>query len=198
MRGPAVRRALGLPERGFLVGTVGRLQPDKGQDRFVRALALLRQRGRRVHGVVVGGTAFGLSPEYAASVRRLIAELGLESTVTLAGQVSDVGPYLAALDVLVNPSSGESFGIALVEAMSAGIPVINTARGGPEEILESGTTGIMLDSREPGDIADAIDVLMLDDRRRARMAEAARARAARFTADAMTHRLENALLALTT
>jgi glycosyltransferase involved in cell wall biosynthesis len=192
----AVRHALGLPEEGFLAGVVGRLQPDKGQDRFLCALALLRARGRDLHGVVVGGDAFGLSPEYAASIPALIGDLGLESSVTLTGQVPQVAPYLRALDVLVNPSQGESFGIAIVEAMAAGVPVVNTAKGGPEEVIEPGVEGIVLESREPEAIAAAIEALMVDDGRRARMGRAARERAARFTADAMARRLEDMVLEL--
>jgi glycosyltransferase involved in cell wall biosynthesis len=192
----ALRRALGLPADAFVVGAVGRLQPDKGQDILLRALADLRDRGRRLHGVIVGGEAFGLSPEYAASIPRLVGELGLEDRVTLTGQVPDVAPYLRALDVFVNPSAGESFGMAIVEAMLLGVPVVNTALGGPEEIIEPGISGVMLDRREPAAIADAIDALMGDEGGRARLAESGRRRAAGFTADAMAERLQERLIAL--
>ena len=193
---PALRRALGLPQHAFLVGVVGRLQPDKGQDLFLRGLAELRARGREVHAVIVGGAAFGLSEDYAASLGPLVRALGLKSSVTFTGQVAEVAPYLRTMDVFVNPSARESFGIAIVEAMATGLTVINAARGGPDEIIEPGVSGIVLKSREPTQLADAIEKLMLDEQLRAGLAEGALMRAARFTADAMTHRLEAALAAL--
>jgi glycosyltransferase involved in cell wall biosynthesis len=191
-----VRRALGLPEHAFLAGVVGRLQPDKGQDVFLHALARVRSRGHQIHGVIVGGTAFGLSAPYAVALERLVTELGLESSVTLTGHVSNVETYLRAVDVFVNPSTSESFGVAIIEAMSAGLAVVNAARGGPEEIIEPGVTGITLPSREPAAIADAIETLIVDDGLRRRLARMGQAQAANFTADAMSQRLENALAQL--
>ena len=188
-----VRSALGVPEHVFVAGVVGRLQPDKGQDIFLRAVAELRARGRHVHGLIVGGAAFGLSPTYAESLRRLVSELGLESSVTFSGQVDDVRSYLDAMDVFVSASATESFGIAIVEAMALGVAVVNGARGGPEEVIEPGVSGIVLDSRDPFEMAAAIEALMLDQPLRARLGKAARARAARFTTAAMTRRLENSL-----
>ncbi|HWX52109.1 MAG TPA: glycosyltransferase, partial [Solirubrobacteraceae bacterium] len=67
---------LELPEQRPIVGLVGRLQPWKGQDRLLRAQAILRERGRHMHAVIVGGDSYGLSPEYAASLQPLIRELG--------------------------------------------------------------------------------------------------------------------------
>jgi glycosyltransferase involved in cell wall biosynthesis len=189
----AIRCALGVPEHTFVAGVVGRLQPDKGQDIFLRAVAELRARGRQVHGLVVGGAAFGLSPAYPESLRRLVSELGLESSVTFTGQVDDVPSYLSAMDVFVSPSATESFGIAILEAMTLGIVVVNGARGGPEEIIEGGVSGIMLDSRDPVEVAAAIEALMLDQLLRARLAKEARARASSFTTAAMTRRLEASL-----
>jgi glycosyltransferase involved in cell wall biosynthesis len=189
-----LRRALGLPEDSFLAGVVGRLQPDKGQDRFVRALALLVARGHDLHGVVVGGDAHGLSPRYAAALQALVAEARLEGTVTLTGQVPDATPYIRAMDVLVNASAAESFGIAIVEAMMLGVPIINAAKGGPEEIIEADVAGVMLDSRDPAVIADALEELMLDGSRRARISAEAQRRADRFTADEMARQLEASLL----
>ncbi|HYB24342.1 MAG TPA: glycosyltransferase, partial [Solirubrobacteraceae bacterium] len=80
---------LELPRELPVVGIVGRLQPWKGQDRLLRAQALLRERGCDLHVLIVGGDAYGLSSEYAASLPRLIDELGLRGHVTMTGQVPD-------------------------------------------------------------------------------------------------------------
>ena len=74
--GAGLRERLGIPPGRTVVGIVGRLQPRKGQDRFLGALAELRRRGEDVHGLVVGGTAFDLSPGFAAELEALVARLG--------------------------------------------------------------------------------------------------------------------------
>ena len=73
----AVGTAMGeLPRGTPVVGLVARLQPWKGQDRLVRAAALLRERGHELHVLLVGGDSWALAPEYAGELPRLIAELG--------------------------------------------------------------------------------------------------------------------------
>jgi glycosyltransferase involved in cell wall biosynthesis len=183
----ALRAELGIPPGRTVVGIVGRLQPWKGQDRFLHALAELRRRGRDVHGLVVGGDAHGRSPEYAASLGRLAGELGLGERVTMTGQVADPQPYLGLMDVAVNASEGEPFGIVLIEAMAAGVPVVAVASGGPLEIVEDGVTGLLAPSGEPAALAAAIEELLADpDRCRAIAAAAARRCRERFTAARMS------------
>ena len=77
-----------------IVGLVGRLQPWKGQDELLRAQAILRERGREMHLLIVGGDSWGLSPEYAASLQPLARKLGIEDAVTMTGEVPDAGPYM--------------------------------------------------------------------------------------------------------
>lgn len=161
-----------IPPGRLVVGIVGRLQPWKGQDRFLAALAELRRRGRDVHGLVVGGDAYGRSPEYVAELRRLVARLDLDGRVTMTGQVDDARPYLELMDVAVNASVGEPFGIVLLEAMAAGRAVVAVAAGGPLEIVEPGVTGVLAAGGAPDELAAAIDGLLADPARRARIAAA--------------------------
>src|SRR5207244_1748878 len=91
----------GRPHEVPVVGLVGRLQPWKGQDRLLRAQAILRERGHATRTLIVGGDAYHLSPEYAASLSGLITELGLDGTVTMTGHVPDVGRYVEQMDILV-------------------------------------------------------------------------------------------------
>jgi glycosyltransferase involved in cell wall biosynthesis len=192
--GAGLREALGIPAGRLVVGIVGRVQAWKGQDRFLEALAELHRRGRDVHGLIVGGAAFGLSPEYSERVRRMIPELGLAGRVTMTGQVEDSAPYFGLMDVAVNASEGEPFGIVLLEAMAAGVPVVAVAMGGPLEIVEPGVTGVLAASGRPGALADAIDSLLDDPARRDEIAAAARRRCVeRFSAAAMSDRLTESL-----
>ncbi len=152
---------LAVPRNMPVVGIVGRLQPWKGQDRLLDAQALLRERGHDVHLVIVGGDAYGLSTEYAESLPVLVSRLGLDGAVTLTGQVPDAGPYIEQLDVLVNASDPEPFGIVLLEGMARGVPVVAVDSGGPAEFIEDGRTGVLARSGEPAALADALEVLLL-------------------------------------
>jgi glycosyltransferase involved in cell wall biosynthesis len=166
--------ALELPEDVPVVGLVGRLQPWKGQDRLLHAQALLHSRGRRFHLLIVGGDSWGLSPEYAQSLPRLVDSLGLSDSVTMTGEVPDAGPYVERMDVLVNASDPEPFGIVLLEAMARGVAVLAVNSGGPSEFLADGQTGVLARSGAPGDLADGLERLLESPALRARLAVAGR------------------------
>jgi glycosyltransferase involved in cell wall biosynthesis len=170
----ARRAPLELPTDVPVVGLVGRLQPWKGQDRLLRAQVLLRERGQRMHTVIVGGDAYGLSAEYAASLPTLVSELGLSEDVTLTGQVADAGPYIEQFDILVNASDPEPFGIVLLEGMSRGVAVVAVDSGGPAEFIENGHTGQLARSGEPRALADALEPLLASAAQRQAIAAAGR------------------------
>jgi glycosyltransferase involved in cell wall biosynthesis len=163
---------LELPPGDTLIGIVGRLQPWKGQDRLLAAQAMLRDRGHHVHLVIVGGDAYGLSPEYAASLPGLVAGLGLTEHVTMTGEVADARPFIEQLDVLVNASDPEPFGIVLLEGMAAAVPVVAVDAGGPAEIVEHGKTGRLARSGAPEDLADALEPLVSSAALRHRLGQA--------------------------
>lgn len=179
-----------LPRDVPVVGLVGRLQPWKGQDRLLRAQALLRERGREIHTLIVGGAAYGFSSDYAAALPQLVRELGLAGAVTMTGQVPDAGPYVERMDVLVNASDPEPFGIVLLEGMARGVAVLAVDSGGPAEFVEHERTGVLARSGEPAALADALEPLLESPERRARLGAAGRQRfAERFTDAAMRARL---------
>jgi glycosyltransferase involved in cell wall biosynthesis len=187
----ALRSRLELPAEAFVIGVAGRLQPWKRQDLVIRAVAELRSRGRAVHGLVVGGDAYGLSPEYASSLPRLAASLGVERHLTFTGQVGSSGPYIELMDAVVNPSLAEPFGIVLLEAMSLGKPVVAFASAGPLEIVQPGVSGLLV-QEESGvqGLVMALDRLLDDPELCRRLGAGARRRfAERFTARRMTEAL---------
>jgi glycosyltransferase involved in cell wall biosynthesis len=163
---------LELPTGVPIVGLVGRLQPWKGQDRLLRAQALLRERGHEMHLLIVGGDSYGRSPEYARSLPVLIEELGLTGAVTLTGEVPDAGPYIEQLDILVNASDPEPFGIVLLEGMSRGVAVVAVDSGGPAEFIDDGRTGLLARSGEPDALADALQPLFVSPERRTVLGQA--------------------------
>jgi glycosyltransferase involved in cell wall biosynthesis len=191
------RAPLELPLDVPVIGLVGRLQPWKGQDRLLEAQALLRERGLGVHTVIVGGDAYGLSAEYANSLPALVSRLGLSDAVTMTGQVPDAGPYIEQMDILVNASDPEPFGIVLLEGMARGVAVVAVDSGGPGEFVDDGHTGVLARSGEPSALADALEPLVSSPVVRRAIGQAGRERFMRdFTDVAMRERFFDQLESL--
>jgi glycosyltransferase involved in cell wall biosynthesis len=189
-----VLRALGVPEDRLVVGIVGRLQPWKGQHHFLRALALLADEGLPVHGLVIGGDAYGLSPDYPATLRDLVRQLRIDSRVTMTGQVDDAVALVAGMDVLVSASTAEPFGIVLLESMARGVPTVAVETGGPAEIIEADRSGVLVPTPEPRVLASAVGRVLRDPELRRGLARAGRERvAARFTVERMASGFQAAI-----
>jgi glycosyltransferase involved in cell wall biosynthesis len=191
----SLRERLGIPAGRVVVGIVGRLQPWKGQHRLLEAVAELVKGGRDVHALLVGGNAYNLSPEYEPFLRRLVDELGLGGRATFTGQVADAGPYGQLMDISVNASDDEPFGLVIIEAMALGVPVVAFASAGPAEIIESDLNGILVPKGEP--LTAGLDRLVASPELRRSIGSAGRRRFLdAFTAERMTNSLESALCAL--
>jgi glycosyltransferase involved in cell wall biosynthesis len=186
--------ALELPADVPIVGVVGRLQAWKGQDRLLRAQAILHERGHRIHLVIVGGDSYGLSPKYAASLEPLVRRLGLLGAVTMTGEVTDAGPYIERMDILVNASDPEPFGIVLLEAMARGVAVVAVNSGGPADFIEDRHTGVLARSGEPDALADAIESLLVSPELREQIGRRGRERfMEEYTTAALRRRFFNSL-----
>lgn len=148
-RNGAVSQAINSPRAPFRAGIVGRLAPWKGQDVFLRAFAEAFASGDEV-AIIVGAPLFG-EDAYGEELRRLADNLGIAERVEFTGFRDDVAHLLATLDVFVHASTiPEPFGQVVVEAMSAGVPVIAAAAGGPLEIVGEEEFGLL---HPPGDVA---------------------------------------------
>jgi glycosyltransferase involved in cell wall biosynthesis len=185
----AAPEPLQLPAGAPIVGLVGRLQPWKGQDRLLRAQAILRDRGHEMHLVIVGGDSYGLSPDYAASLPPLVRELGLTDAVTMTGEVPDAGPYIEQMDILVNASDPEPFGIVILEGMARGVATVAVDSGGPAEFVQDGHTGVLARSGEPRALAEALERVLVSPALREQIGRAGRERyLEEFTDAAMRRR----------
>jgi glycosyltransferase involved in cell wall biosynthesis len=163
----------------------------------LRASADLERRGLPTHTLVVGGDAHALSPEYGPQLERLVENLGLQPHVTFTGQVPDAAPYLALMDVLVNASDPEPFGIVLLEGMARGVAVVAVDSGGPTEIIEHERSGLLVESADELAIADALERLLVDDDLRGRIAAGGRRRfESSFTSNRMVDELQSQLEAV--
>jgi glycosyltransferase involved in cell wall biosynthesis len=130
------RSELGIPGDSWLVGTVGRLAPEKDQALLIRAMAPLLDERRQL--VIVGD-----GPEREA-LERARAETWRAEFCQLIGARADVAPYLAALDAFVLSSRTEGLPLGLLEAMATGVPVVSTAVGGIPDLIASGTNGVLV------------------------------------------------------
>jgi glycosyltransferase involved in cell wall biosynthesis len=192
---PIERADLGIVDDAWVVGIVGRLQPWKGQHRVIRAVAELRSVGVPAAALIVGGVAYGLSSDYERQLRRLARDLEVEEHVFFTGQVRDATPYYGLMDVFVNASDAEPFGIVLVEAMAAGLPVVAYARAGPIEIIDDGMTGLLIGEN---DLLTTLRRLFDDPALATRLRGNARdAAAIRFSPRGSARRFEEALLKVT-
>ena len=189
---PLGRAELGIPESSFVIGIVARLHPMKRQDLVLRAVRMLLDRGIDAHGLVVGGVAHGQAKRFAAELAELARDLRIEHAVTFTGQLADATEALPAMDVLVNVSHEEPFGIGLLEAMAAGIPVVACAHSGSAEAVED--VGILLERVGADSLTVALETLAGDEARRQDLALRGRLRyESRFTAAAAALRVQDAV-----
>ena len=179
-----VRRELGLPDEAFVAVHVGRLVPWKGQREFLEAARVVATACPEAHFLVVGDVAGAQGrtgqegPAYRDALRRLVRRLGLEDRVVFTGWRRDVPVVLAAADVLVHSSVlPEPFGLVIVEAMAMERPVVASRLGGPGEIVRDGHEGVLVDPRNPEEIAEALLRLAADPALRTRLGRAGRVRA---------------------
>jgi glycosyltransferase involved in cell wall biosynthesis/predicted ATP-grasp superfamily ATP-dependent carboligase len=164
------RRKFGISPDAFVVGSIGNPGPEKGFDVLLDAARILTARRSDFHFVIVGELDEGRGAELVA----LRESRGLRDHVVLTGFQSDVKSALASFDVYALTSRSEGFSLSIVEAMAMGLPVIATRCGGPEEILEDGVTGLLVENASASAVADAIERLRTDSEERQRLGEAAR------------------------
>jgi glycosyltransferase involved in cell wall biosynthesis len=144
------------------VGVVGRLSPWKGQHIFLQAAAKVAPQFPDVRFDIIGAALFD-EQEYEASLHRLVDDLGLRDVVTFSGFRNDVPAVMRSLDVMTHASTvGEPFGQVIIEAMTAGKPVIATDGGGVPEIVLDGVTGILVPMGDVKAMAQAMSRLLSD------------------------------------
>ncbi len=173
-----VRRLHGIPLEAQVITILGRFQPIKGHLNFLKMAALLAPDYPAARFLIVGDNVLdGASGNrHKEAVRRLVRDNPhLQQAVLFTGFTDNLQGFLRATDVLVTASDFESFGMANVEAMACGIPVVSTNVGGPADTVLDGQTGYLVPPRDPEALAAAVRRLLDDPARRAEMGRAARA-----------------------
>lgn len=141
------RREIGMPEHQNMVLFVGRIEPLKGIDTLIRAVAQLCREDSDMCVVVIGGDEEVSESQEMVRLMELREELGVNDLVTFLGarDQNRLQYYYSAAQVLVMPSDYESFGMVALEAMACGTPVIAFARGAAPEIIIDGETGFLVE-----------------------------------------------------
>ena len=179
----AVRRMLGLESDRPLVVIAGRVQPLKGHELAVRALAELHAMRGWAPVLVIAGEVTPGGLQFAARLRELASELGVAGDVRFVGALhrDTLAELFAAASLTLVPSFSETFGLVALESAAAGTPVIAYRAGGLAESVVDGVSGTLLDTRDPRLWATEIALMIENDERRSRIGLSARAHAERFT-----------------
>ncbi len=175
------RRAVGLPADRPVVLFVGRIQPLKGPDVAIAALAAMPCRDATL--VIVGGASGADGDCEMDKAVALADDLGVSERVMFVEPKPHhlLSSYYRAADVVVVPSRSESFGLVALEAAACGIPVVATAVGGLLNVVHDGVTGHLVEGRDPARFARAMTQLLNDPVGAAAMGAAAAVRARHFT-----------------
>ncbi len=174
----AARVSLGLPAHALVLLFVGRIQPLKGPDVLVRAVAELLARrpalrSRLVVPIVGGPSGTGLrEPE---SLARLAHALGVDDVVRFERPAGGdrLVRWFRSADLVAVPSYSESFGLVAVEAQACGAPVVAASVGGLREAVRDGVSGVLLAGHDPGRWADEIGALLTRPERMAQLSRGA-------------------------
>lgn len=200
---PPDDRAIAKKKLGFegdrqVIGTVGRTDIWKGMLTFVRVAGHVLERSPGTQFLIVGGAVFPHETRHFEMVWREALAV-LDGSVLMTGQVDDIKPCLEAMDVFVHLGYPEGFGLAAVEAMSTGVPVVAYEWGGLAEIVESGSTGLLVEPHAEEKAASAILELVSDPARALQMGKRARAQCeSKYSMDRYAAELENHLLEVLT
>jgi glycosyltransferase involved in cell wall biosynthesis len=174
----AAREALGLPSGRPIIGLVGRISEQKGQEDLIRAAPSLLAAFPEARIVFAG------APDEAGCQRdmeELIRQLGIGHAVEFRGFLTDMAGFYRAIDLLAAPSRWEGFGLMLVEAMAAGVPIVAARVGAIPEVVVEGETSLLVSASEPAALAGAIVALLRDPATMRRFAVNGQERAQQFS-----------------
>jgi glycosyltransferase involved in cell wall biosynthesis len=164
--GSLVRGEFGIGDSSPVVGMVANIGPGKGIEYFLEAAATIKRRYPEAVFLLVGAKLDNRRRYWSALMRQTV-RLGLGRDVIFTGWRNDVPQLLRSMTVYVHPSEAEACPMAVLEACASGLPVVATDVGGTRELVRDGVTGILIEPREPAEMADAV-IRLLASREAAR------------------------------
>lgn len=164
------REKYGVNPDTVTVGTLARMAPQKGLEYFIKAVPLISLKDNIKYLIAGDGPQL-------AFLKSLVSELGLNEKICFTGFIKNVPEFMSCLDVFVVPSIAEGLSITTIEAMTAGLPVIASRTGGLPELVKHGETGLLVEPRDPVELAKAISKLLTDRTKRHMMGSCAKRKA---------------------
>lgn len=150
-----------------IIGALGRFEKKKGFDMFIEALNILKNRNVPFQAILAG------SGDEEVSLKQQAARHDLENHISFPGWVNDPRGFLKTVDVFCLPSRHEPFGIVLLEAMAAKLPIVATDSEGPKEIIRHQESGVIVPRNNPEAMADALQAVLENEYTAREMARSA-------------------------
>ncbi len=165
-RGRPIRESLGLTSQDIVIGTIGQISYRKGIDVVLETARILLPRWPQLKFLLIGPKGIG-EEIFADQMMQRAKEPGFAGRVHFLGSRSDIPDLLASMDIFFLPTRAEPFGIVIIEAMAAGVPVVASRVGGIPEIITSNDVGRLVDPISANGFVSAIDeILRLEDQGR--------------------------------
>jgi glycosyltransferase involved in cell wall biosynthesis len=180
------RMEFGIEANTRLIGTAGRIVPEKGQIFLLKALACMRSEGNRLKCLFLG------EGPLLPFLKQKAGEFGILDMCIFAGVRENIEMIYPMLDLFVLPSLREPFGLALLEAMACSVPVVATASGGPLDFIRSGVNGELVPPRDSKALAAKISCLLENKQRALLLGEEGRKTVeSRFSVTETTRKLDH-------
>jgi len=153
--GRVIRKEFNIGEDELIIGTVGRIDPEKGYEYFIESARIILQDFKNIRFLVVGG-AFN-NPSLEKSLYEMSVEKGIDKKTIFTGFRRDIPQILASMDVVVLPSGTDACSRVLFESMAMRRPLVATNAGGTPEVVQEGVTGLLI---KPGDSSEMAKCIM--------------------------------------
>lgn len=150
------KKAKIFSDNDITLGTVGTLNMQKGIQFLIAAMPQILSEFPKTKLMIVGE---GI---YKAKLQNLVKKMKLIRSINFTGFVKEIDEEMVKFDIYVQPSISESFGLAIVQAMGQGLPIVATNTGGIPEVVTTGKSGILVEAKNPQALAGAILTLMRD------------------------------------
>ena len=171
------RAAWGADDDTVVIGLVGRIDPAKGQDVFIKAAAgLLKslRAGEKLRFVVVGEETLGRASTHLEELKKMVAQFHLDDYVVFAGYQENIPEVMRAFDIFVMPSRQEAFGLVAIEAMAMECPIVISSGGSAAEIVGQEEFGLLIRPQDAFDLQRQIRHMLDNPMERVQMGQRAR------------------------
>ncbi|MGE5457159.1 MAG: glycosyltransferase family 4 protein, partial [Methanococcaceae archaeon] len=191
-----LKHTFGIDQTALVLGLVGRITPGKGHEDIIEALRII-QNDNFNYKVIVAGTSSPDEKEFETKVKQMVNDYNMQDDFIFTGFRNDIPELLSIFDAFLFPSRAEAFGLALLEAMAAGVPSVACYSDGVKDIVIPEVTSLTYKRNDIETLAKQLHRIMSDKALRTYLAENSTGHARQFSASAFqdrTNRLYSKLL----